>query len=105
MPGTGGGPRGLGRPGQQRPDRGLRVVHDRRAVREAKDGEGEVQEALDRSARLRRVVVVAERHEVELAALVMRQEVGAEEDAGLAFQEEGEVGVLRTRRVDRVRVS
>ena len=69
-------------------------------MREAEDVEINVQESFDGRSRLRRIVMEAQRDEVEGAACVVREEVGAEENARFRAEQEREVHFLGTRRVE-----
>ena len=76
------------------------ILRDRRPVVEAEDGEVELEEPADASLRRLRVVVVVERDVVQASPFVVRQQIGAEEDARLALEQERVVSSLRARRVD-----
>src|ERR671935_2116841 len=91
--------------GEQLPQRRLRVVGERRAVVEAENREGQGEEVLDAPARLVRILVVLGRHEAELTAAVVRDQVGAEEDARGALEQERVVRPLGPRRADREEVA
>src|SRR5262249_57919596 len=75
---------------EQRPDRRLGIVRDRRTVVEAEHGEGQVEQALDAAPGRLRVVVVLERDELKLAALAPAEQVGAQEHALLPLEQEAE---------------
>ena len=68
---------------------------------EAEHGEGEAQQPLDAVLRLLGVLVELGRDEAELVVAVVRDQVGAEEDAGVALEQEGVVGPFRAGRADR----
>lgn len=72
----------------------MRIVRDRDAMIEAEHREGELEQLADASTRLRRVVVVLGRDELELVPGVL-DEVGAEENARPSLEQEGVVGLLR----------